>query len=101
MDLLLPEVSMVDLYEKEQLLFFGPDEGTAEMMDWASAHARRRGYKYWKAFTTGKSLSLGGIPHDRYGMTTNSVRQYVLGIQKKLSLDPNACTKVQVKQRPV
>jgi glutamate dehydrogenase len=28
----------------------------------------------WKSFTTGKSPSLGGIPHDVYGMTTNSVR---------------------------
>jgi hypothetical protein len=37
------------------------------MMDWACLHAKARGYKYWSAFTTGKSPSLGGIPHDLYG----------------------------------
>jgi NAD-specific glutamate dehydrogenase len=26
----------VDLYGKPELLFFGPDEGTADMMDWAA-----------------------------------------------------------------
>jgi NAD-specific glutamate dehydrogenase len=27
----------VDLYGEPELLFFGPDEGTAEMMDWAAS----------------------------------------------------------------
>jgi len=42
-DLLLPrkipgirEV-LVDLYNKPEILFFGPDEGTADMMDWAAS----------------------------------------------------------------
>lgn len=55
-------------------------------MDWASQHARIRGATFWKAFTTGKSQSLGGIPHDLFGMTTRSVHQYVVGIYKKLGL---------------
>ena len=38
---------------------------------------------------------MGGIPHDVYGMTTHSVRAYVLGIQRVLGLDPSKCTKVQ------
>jgi len=33
---------IVDLYGKQEILFFGPDEGTADMMNWASAHARKR-----------------------------------------------------------
>lgn len=33
---------IVDKYGKPELLFFGPDEGTAEYMDWASLHARHR-----------------------------------------------------------
>lgn len=33
---------IVDLYGKPEILFFGPDEGTADMMDWASQHARHR-----------------------------------------------------------
>ncbi|GMF17792.1 unnamed protein product [Phytophthora lilii] len=79
---------------EEDILFLGPDEGTAHLMDWASSHAKQRGYSYWKAITTGKSASRGGIPHDVYGMTTHSVREYVLGIQRKLQLQA-PITKVQ------
>ncbi|KAG0011843.1 NAD-dependent glutamate dehydrogenase [Entomortierella chlamydospora] len=86
---------IVDLYKKPEILFFGPDEGTADYMDWASAHARERGASFWKAFTTGKSQSLGGIPHDTYGMTTRSVHQYVLGIYRKLGLKEENCHKLQ------
>lgn len=86
---------LVDCLGREEILFFGPDEGTAGYMDWASQHARKRGASFWKAFTTGKSQSLGGIPHDTYGMTTRSVHQYVLGIIRKLELDEPACTKFQ------
>lgn len=87
--------TLVDRYKKPEILFFGPDEGTADYMDWASAHARRRNASFWKAFTTGKSQSLGGIPHDLFGMTTRSVHQYVLGIYRKLGLREEECTKLQ------
>lgn len=86
---------IIDLYGKPEILFFGPDEGTADYMDWASQHARKRGASFWKAFTTGKSQSLGGIPHDLYGMTTRSVHQYVLGIYRKLGLKEEQVTKLQ------
>lgn len=86
---------IVDLYNKPEILFFGPDEGTADMMDWASQHARHRNAYFWKAFTTGKSQAIGGIPHDVYGMTTRSVHQYVLGIYRKLGLREESCTKLQ------
>ncbi|PVU90824.1 hypothetical protein BB559_004418 [Furculomyces boomerangus] len=86
---------IVDLYDKPEILFFGPDEGTAGYMDWASKHAHHRGAHFWKAFTTGKSQSMGGIPHDKYAMTTNSVHQYVLGILKKLDIDETKITKFQ------
>lgn len=86
---------IIDLYGKPEILFFGPDEGTADMMDWASQHARKRGAYFWKAFTTGKSQSIGGIPHDVFGMTTRSVHQYVLGIYRKLGLKEESCTKLQ------
>eukprot|EP00049_Salpingoeca_infusionum_P013465 m.251585 g.251585 ORF g.251585 m.251585 type:complete len:1014 (-) comp15456_c0_seq2:420-3461(-) len=97
LDLLLSQEDerIVDHYKQEELVFLGPDEGTAEYMDWASKHARVRGYKYWKAFSTGKSTELGGIPHDTYGMTTQSVRAYVEGIQRELELNPAECTKFQ------
>ncbi|KAJ3101712.1 NAD-dependent glutamate dehydrogenase [Phlyctochytrium planicorne] len=86
---------IVDLYGRPEILFFGPDEGTADYMDWASQHAKKRGASFWKAFTTGKSQSLGGIPHDLYGMTTRSVHQYVLGIYRKLGIKEENCTKFQ------
>ncbi|KAJ2784159.1 NAD-dependent glutamate dehydrogenase [Coemansia javaensis] len=86
---------LVDLLGRDEILFFGPDEGTAGYMDWASQHARKRGASFWKAFTTGKSQALGGIPHDTYGMTTRSVHQYVLGVIRQLGLDESACTKLQ------
>jgi glutamate dehydrogenase len=86
---------LVDRVNKPEILFFGPDEGTADYMDWASQHARRRGASFWKAFTTGKSQSLGGIPHDIYGMTTRSVHQYVLGIYRTFALKEAECTKLQ------
>lgn len=60
-------------------------------------HARNRGAEtWWKSFTTGKSAeTLGGVPHDTYGMTSLSIRQYVLGIYKQLGLREKDITKVQ------
>ncbi|KAH9010718.1 NADH-dependent glutamate dehydrogenase [Lactarius pseudohatsudake] len=103
LDLLIPGQSpgikeyLVDLYNKPEILFFGPDEGTADMMDWAALHARDRGADtWWKSFTTGKTAAtLGGIPHDTYGMTSISIRQYVLGIYKQYGLREKDVTKVQ------
>ena len=86
---------IIDVYGRPEILFFGPDEGTADYMDWASQHARKRGASFWNAFTTGKSQALGGIPHDLFGMTTRSVHQYVLGIYRKLGLKEADCTKLQ------
>jgi glutamate dehydrogenase len=86
---------MVDHYGKQELIFCGPDEGTADLMDWAALHAKSRGYASWAAFTTGKSVELGGIPHDTYGMTTRGVHQYVLGIMRKLNIQEDTVTKFQ------
>ena len=93
---LAPETAkIVDRYGQKEILFFGPDEGTADFMDWASLHARKRGASFWKAFTTGKSQSLGGIPHDLFGMTTRSIHQYTTGIYRKLGLKEEECRKFQ------
>jgi glutamate dehydrogenase len=64
-------------------------------MEWAARYAAKRGYPYWRSFTTGKPLSLGGIPHDRYGMTTRSVHRYVLGCLQKLGLKEENVMKFQ------
>ncbi|CAO1613764.1 unnamed protein product [Jaminaea pallidilutea] len=87
---------IVDLVGKEEILFLGPDEGTADFMDWAAEHARQRGAPWWKSFTTGKTAAtLGGVPHDVWGMTSLSVRQYSTGIIRKLGLSEEQVTKVQ------
>jgi glutamate dehydrogenase len=97
LDLILPErdANIVDKYNKPEFLFMGPDEGTADMMEWACRHAQERGYPFWRSFTTGKPLSLGGVPHDMFGMTTRSVHRYVLGALAKAGLDEKDVTKVQ------
>lgn len=102
LDLMIPGVTpgikepVVDLHGKEEILFLGPDEGTAEFMDWGALHARERGASWWKSFTTGKTAAtLGGVPHDVFGMTSRSVREYKRGIYKRLSLKEENVTKVQ------
>ena len=80
-------------------------------MDWAAEHARARNAPWWKSFTTGKSAAkLGGIPHDTCefhfahwedvtdlldGMTSLSVRQYILGVMKAHGLSERDVTKFQ------
>eukprot|EP01134_Creolimax_fragrantissima_P007774 CFRG7774T1 len=86
---------LVDRHNQKEILFLGPDEGTADLMDWASHHARKRAAPFWKAFTTGKGADRGGIPHDRFGMTTRSVHQYVLGILEKEGIEESEVTKFQ------
>ncbi len=66
MDLMQPDPSIVDYLGKPEMIFFGPDEGTAPFMDIVAERARERGYKYWRTITTGKSI---GIPHDTFGLT--------------------------------
>ncbi|MCP4180630.1 MAG: NADP-specific glutamate dehydrogenase GdhA [bacterium] len=68
MDLVLGDPAIIDHYGKHEMIFFGPDEGTAPLMDAASYQTKARGYKYWRTITTGKSF---GIPHDTYGLLEN------------------------------
>ena len=65
LDLMLPSPEVVDLKGPPEMLFFGPDEGTAPLMDALAARAKERGYPFWRTLTTGKSI---GIPHDAYGL---------------------------------
>ncbi|MGA7277075.1 MAG: NAD-glutamate dehydrogenase domain-containing protein [Desulfocapsaceae bacterium] len=65
MDLMLPDDAVIDYYGKPEMIFFGPDEGTAQLMDDVAYHARDKGYLFWRSITTGKSF---GIPHDTYGL---------------------------------
>jgi len=93
-DICLKSPGVASIENKPEVIFLGPDENTADCMDSACTYAQERDYGYWRAFTTGKSTSLGGIPHDTYGMTTRSVRQFVEGVQRKLNLNEEECTKL-------
>jgi len=97
LDLICPGFEQVikDYYGKPELIFCGPDENTANLMEWAALYARKKGYPYWKAFTTGKPQSMGGIPHDLYGMTTNSVHQFVVEALNDHNLQEEEVTKFQ------
>ncbi|CAK9021826.1 Glutamate dehydrogenase 2 (NAD-specific glutamate dehydrogenase) (NAD-GDH), partial [Durusdinium trenchii] len=81
--------------KKAEILFFGPDENTAGFMDLGADIARERAYPYWKSLTTGKSVSLGGVPHDTYAMTTTSVHTYVTELLRELGEDECSITKFQ------
>ena len=95
LDLLIHHGEIIDNYGKEEILFLGPDEGTADYMEWAARYAAKRGYSYWRSFTTGKPVSLGGIPHDKFGMTTRSVHTYVLGCLAEMGWKEEEVTKFQ------
>jgi|GEM_PF-180212 len=95
LDIILPENKKYIENYKEEILFLGPDEGSADLMDWACERAHDRGYKYWKGITTGKGAHLGGISHIDYGMTTTSVHEYVLQLLNKLGINEADITKVQ------
>ena len=66
LDLVLPLEAVVDHLGHSEIVFFGPDEGTAPFMDRVAEEARKRGYRLWRTLTTGKSI---GIPHDAHGVT--------------------------------
>jgi glutamate dehydrogenase len=95
LDIIIDHEEVIDFYKEKEILFLGPDEGTAELMDWAPFYAQKRAYPFWKAFTTGKAPKSGGIPHDLYGMTTASVHEYVLCVLEKLSLEEKDILKIQ------
>ena len=96
MDICLRAPGVPSNYDSEEVIFLGPDENTAHLMDGACTYSKERDYGYWRAFTTGKSASLGGIPHDNYGMTTRSVRQFVEGTMRKKGMNEEDCTKVMI-----
>ncbi|SDP39343.1 NAD-glutamate dehydrogenase domain-containing protein [Desulforhopalus singaporensis] len=95
LDIINPHDDVYDRHGQEEILFFGPDEKTAGLMDWVPYYGRKQGYPFWRAFSTGKAPEHGGIPHDLYGMTTTSVHEYVLGVLEKMGLEESAVTKIQ------
>jgi len=95
MDLIMPNEEVLDLCCRDEIVFLGPDEGTAELMNWAALYAKRRKYPFWKAFTTGKDPGIGGIPHNTSGMTTVGIHEYVCSLLEKLGLKEEEIVKIQ------
>ena len=95
LDLILPQNSEMIKDFTEDILFFGPDENTADLMDWACERAEQRGYNFWKSSTTGKKASLGGVSHIDYGMTTTSVHEFTKLILEAKGLNEKEVTKFQ------
>ncbi len=94
-DLIIPNKEVFDRINKQDILFLGPDEGTADLMNWAPAYAKMRGFEFWKAITTGKKAELGGVPHDTYGMTTTGVHENAICLLEKLGIKEESITKFQ------
>ena len=56
LDIMMADQSKIFSHLKDdEILFFGPDENTADLMDAGALRARQRGYKFWKSLTTGKN----------------------------------------------
>ncbi|MCP3942445.1 MAG: NADP-specific glutamate dehydrogenase GdhA [Desulfobacteraceae bacterium] len=92
MDLMLPNDRVIDHYGRPEMVFFGPDEGTAPLMDAVAFRAKERGYQYWRTITTGKSF---GIPHDTYGiLKSGDLFGLIPHDDKKTELQINGDTKV-------
>jgi glutamate dehydrogenase len=97
LDIMIPDTPGVrSTLPKRELLFLGPDENTAgDYPSAAAKHAKARGLVEWKSLTTGKSSFDGGIPHDVFGMTTNSVREYLLATYEALGWEQSKLVKFQ------
>ena len=97
LDCMLPDSVGIysHMHPHQEILFFGPDEGTAEFMDMGATRGRERGYPFWKALTTGKSAGYGGVPHDVYAMTTMGVHVYVVELLKAMGIQEESVTKFQ------
>ncbi len=96
LDIMMKDKRVICDYDNSSdMIFLGPDEGSAHLMDWAALYAKSRGYNYWRSFTTGKSEEIGGISHIDYGMTTTGVHEYVMQILKKFKISEKDITKVQ------
>lgn len=54
-DIMLNVPGTIDLNGHPELIFLGPDENSADLMDPACFFMKKKGYKLWKSFTTGKS----------------------------------------------
>ena len=78
---------IVDYLNREELIFLGPDENiTPDHINWISARAEKRGYKWPSAFMSSKPGA--GIAHKEYGVTSEGVIVFADELLKTLGIDP-------------
>jgi len=78
---------IVDYLDREELIFLGPDENiTPEHINWITARAEKRDYKWPSAFMSSKPGA--GIAHKEYGVTSEGVIVFADELLKTLGIDP-------------
>lgn len=80
---------------KQECVFIGADpsgNGNDASMDWATLHAKKRGYAYWRTFATGRSPVNGGISPHEHGLSSHVVRAYINRLREKDNINPSECS---------
>lgn len=79
---------IVDYLQHEEIIFLGPDENiTPEHINWITARAAKRGYRWPNAFMSSKPRT--GINHKRYGVTSEGVIVFAEEVLRSLGIDPH------------
>ncbi len=82
-------VPMVTYYEKEDIIYLGPDENiTNDLIEWIPLQAARRGYRYALAFMSSKPGA--GINHKEFGVTSEGLNVYLDNMLRYLGINPRA-----------
>ena len=78
---------LLKYYIQEEIIYLGPDENmTNDLISWIANQARRRGYKYSRAFMSSKPGD--GINHKEYGVTSEGLNVYLEQTLLYLGIDP-------------
>lgn len=79
--------NIIRYYDQEEIIYLGPDENmTNDLIEWVPEQARRRGYKYAKAFMSSKPGD--GINHKEYGVTSEGLHVFLDHTLKFLQINP-------------
>jgi glutamate dehydrogenase len=79
--------SIVSYYDKEEIIYLGPDENiTNDLIEWVPVQAARRGYRYAAAFMSSKPGA--GINHKEYGVTSEGLNVFLDNMLRYLGINP-------------
>ena len=78
---------LVNYYDKEELVYLGPDENVSnDLIEWFTTQSRRRGFRFPAAFMSSKPS--GGINHKEFGVTSEGLNVFVDHTLRFLGIDP-------------